>query len=77
MSMTLYFGTSVRPDIIMVAFVQCVLGRCFAGPVRRRMSLGVGGVMCVLAAGMAAYGINAGFGEPFSLSIYSTREYVV
>ena len=47
----------------MVLFVQIVLGRYFAGPVRRRTLLGLGGVCCVLAAGLAAYGLNSGFGE--------------
>ncbi|CAN0336849.1 unnamed protein product, partial [Ascophyllum nodosum] len=52
--------------IIMVLFVQSVLGRCFAGPVRRRTWLGLGGIFCVLAAGLAAYGLNSGFGVPFT-----------
>ena len=51
-------------DVIMVLFVQSVLGRCFAGHVQRRTCLGLGGVACVLAAGLAAYGVNSGFGEP-------------
>lgn len=63
MSMTPYFGSVAPTDVIMVVFVQCVLGRCSAGPVRRRTSLGIGGMFCVLAAGLAAYGFNSGFGE--------------
>ena len=51
-------------DAVMVIFVQSVLGRCFAGHVQRRTCLGLGGVACVLAAGLAAYGVNSGFGEP-------------
>ncbi|CAN0203161.1 unnamed protein product [Ascophyllum nodosum] len=52
--------------VIMVLFVQSVLGRCFAGHVQRRTCLGLGGVACVLAAGLAAYGVNSGFGIPFT-----------
>ena len=51
----------------MVVFVQCVLGRCFAAPVRRRTWLGLGGVLCVLGAGIAAFGINSAFGEENSV----------
>ena len=58
---------TVWPDIIMVVFVQCVLGRCFAGPVRRRTWLGLGGILCVLGAGIAAFGINSAFGKENSV----------
>ncbi|CBN79517.1 conserved unknown protein [Ectocarpus siliculosus] len=58
----LYFATYV----IMVLFVTVSLGRCCAGPVERRSWLGVGGIMLVVAAGLAAYGLNSGFGVPFT-----------
>lgn len=47
----------------MIAFVMVALGRCCSGPVLRRSWLGLGGVMLVVAAGLAAYGVNSGFGE--------------
>ncbi|CBJ26537.1 conserved unknown protein [Ectocarpus siliculosus] len=52
--------------ILMVAFVSVAIGRCCSGPVKRRSWLGVGGVMLVVAAGLAAYGINSGFDIPFT-----------
>ena len=64
----LSFGTcsfTVFPlkDIIMIAFVMIALGRCCSGPVKRRSWLGLGGVMLVVAAGLAAYGFSSGLGE--------------
>ena len=50
-------------DGIMIAFVMVALGRCGTGPVRRRSWLGLGGVVTVVAAGLAAYGFNSGLGE--------------
>lgn len=50
-------------DIIMIAFVMIALGRCCSGSVRRRSWLGLGGVMLVIAAGMAAYGFSSAIGE--------------
>lgn len=50
-------------DIIMIAFITAILGKCGAGPVRRRSWLGVAGIMIIVFAGVAAYGLNSGFGE--------------
>ena len=47
----------------MIAFVVIVLGRCCSGLVKRRSWLGLGGVMLVVAAGLAAYGFSSGLGE--------------
>lgn len=47
----------------MVSFAQIAIGRCCAGPVHRRTWLGLGGVVLVVAAGLAAYGVNSAFGE--------------
>ncbi|CAM9710197.1 unnamed protein product, partial [Ectocarpus sp. 4 AP-2014] len=58
----LYIATYV----IMVLFVMVALGRCCTGPVERRSWLGVGGIVLVVAAGLAAYGLNSGFGVPFT-----------
>ncbi|CAM9391119.1 unnamed protein product [Ectocarpus sp. 12 AP-2014] len=52
--------------VLMVAFVSVAIGRCCSGPVKRRSWLGVGGVMLVVAAGLAAYGLNSGFDIPFT-----------
>ncbi|CAM9415157.1 unnamed protein product, partial [Ectocarpus sp. 8 AP-2014] len=52
--------------VLMVAFVSVVIGRCCSGPVKRRSWLGIGGVMLVVAAGLAAYGLNSGFDIPFT-----------
>lgn len=52
--------------IIMIAFVMIALGRCCSGPVKRRSWLGLGGVMVVSAAGLAAYGFSSGLGVPFT-----------
>ncbi|CAM9899558.1 unnamed protein product, partial [Ectocarpus sp. 12 AP-2014] len=52
--------------VLMVAFVSVVIGRCCGGPVKRRSWLGIGGVMLVVAAGLAAYGLNSGFDIPFT-----------
>lgn len=49
--------------MVMITFVQIAIGRCCAGGVRRRTWLGLGGVMLVLGAGLAAYGLNSAFGE--------------
>lgn len=56
----------VATYIVMIAFVQIAIGRCCAGGVRRRTWLGLGGVMLVLGAGLAAYGLNSAFGVPFT-----------
>ncbi|CAM9260832.1 unnamed protein product [Ectocarpus sp. 13 AM-2016] len=52
--------------VLMIAFVSVAIGRCCSGPVKRRSWLGVGGVMLVVAAGLAAYGLNSGFDIPFT-----------
>eukprot|EP00904_Undaria_pinnatifida_P008203 jgi/Undpi1/4512/HiC_scaffold_18.g07866.m1 len=52
--------------IVMIVFVQIAIGRCCSGAVRRRTWLGLGGVMFVVGAGLAAYGINSAFGIPFT-----------
>lgn len=63
-------------DVIMVLFVTVALGRCCAGPVERRSWLGVGGIVLVVAAGLAAYGLNSGFGKR-ARTIGRTRNLVV
>ncbi|CAM9765761.1 unnamed protein product, partial [Scytosiphon promiscuus] len=50
----------------MIAFITIILGKCGAGPVRRRSWLGLAGVMIIVFAGVAAYGLNSGFGVPFT-----------
>lgn len=50
-------------DVIMTVFVMIALGRCGAGPVMRRTWLGLGGIILVIAAGLAAYGLNSAFGK--------------
>eukprot|EP00752_Nemacystus_decipiens_P004731 g4312.t1 len=52
--------------MVMIVFVMVAIGRCCAGLVRRRTWLGLAGVMLVLAAIMAAYGLNSAFGVPFT-----------
>ncbi|CAM9359742.1 unnamed protein product, partial [Ectocarpus fasciculatus] len=52
--------------VLMIAFVSVALGRCCTGPVKQRSWLAVGGVMFVVAAGLAGYGLNSGFGIPFT-----------
>lgn len=47
----------------MIAVVSVALGRCCSGPVKRRSWLAVGGTVLVVAAGVAAYGLNSGFRE--------------
>lgn len=47
---------------MMIAFVMIVIGRCRTGSVRRRSWLGLAGVMLVVAATMAAFGVNSAFG---------------
>lgn len=47
----------------MIVFITVILGKCGAGPVRRRSWLGVAGVMIIAFSGVAAYGLNSGFGE--------------
>ncbi|CAM9122089.1 unnamed protein product, partial [Laminaria digitata] len=54
-------------DVIMITFVMVALGRCCSGSVKRRSWLGLGGVMTVVAAGLAAYGFNSGLGVPFTI----------
>lgn len=54
----------------MLLFVTVALGRCCSGRVERRGWIGVAGVVTVVAAGLAAYGLNSAFGEPtISLSL--------
>eukprot|EP00904_Undaria_pinnatifida_P008217 jgi/Undpi1/4525/HiC_scaffold_18.g07879.m1 len=53
--------------IIMITFVMIALGRCCSGHVRCRSWLGLGGVMTVVAAGLAAYGFQSGLGVPFTM----------
>lgn len=50
-------------DIIMIVFVSLAVGRCRWDSVHRRPVLGSAGVYVVVAAGLAAYGLNSGFGE--------------
>ncbi|CAN0030848.1 unnamed protein product, partial [Sphacelaria rigidula] len=52
--------------IIMIIFVTIIIGKCRGGSVRRRTWLGLGGVGLVVAAGLAGYGVNSGFGVPFT-----------
>lgn len=47
----------------MIVFVASSLGRCCADSVRRRTCLAFGGVLLVIAAGVAAFGITSGFGQ--------------
>lgn len=47
----------------MILVAMIAIGRCCSGPVRRRSWLGLAGVVLVVLAGLAAYGINSGFGE--------------
>lgn len=62
----------------MITFVQIAIGRCCAGPVRRRTWLGLGGVMLVISAGIAAYGINSAFGKTHNFDGYKyCQQYVV
>ena len=48
----------------MIVVVMVALGRCCSGLVHQRTWLGPGGVLLVIAAGLAAYGINSAFCEP-------------
>lgn len=50
-------------DVLMIAFVSVTIGRCCRGHVKQRSWLAIGGIMFVIAAGVAAYGVNSGFGE--------------
>lgn len=50
-------------DCIMIIFVTVVIGRCWSDSVRRRSWLGLAGVLLVVAAGLAAYGVNSAFGK--------------
>ncbi|CAM9506157.1 unnamed protein product [Ectocarpus sp. 12 AP-2014] len=52
--------------VLMVVFVSVAIGRCCTGSVKQRSWLGIGGVMLVIAAGLAAYGLNSGFDVPFT-----------
>ncbi|CAM9359667.1 unnamed protein product, partial [Ectocarpus fasciculatus] len=52
--------------VLMIVFVSVTLGRCCRGHVRQRSLLAIGGIMFVVAAGVAAYGLNSGFGIPFT-----------
>ena len=55
--------TFIRADIIMIVVVSLAVGRCRSDSVRRRPILGSTGVYVVVAAALAAYGLNSGFGE--------------
>lgn len=57
--------------MIMTVFVIVVMGRCCSGPVLRRTWLGLGGVGSVVAAGLAAYGLNSAFGELLAGPVHS------
>ena len=61
----------VFADIIMIVFVMVAIGRCCAGLVRRRTWLGLAGVILVVAAIMAAYGLNSAFGTSLLSAQYS------
>jgi len=50
-------------DIIMIVVVSLTVGRCRSDSVHRRPVLGSVGVFIVVAAALAAYGVNSGFGE--------------
>ncbi|CAM9472819.1 unnamed protein product [Ascophyllum nodosum] len=57
----------VCPDLIMLVVVMIAIGRFHAKDnVRRRSWLGNAGLYVVMAAGLAAYGLNSGFGVPFT-----------
>ncbi|CAM9835466.1 unnamed protein product [Ectocarpus sp. 12 AP-2014] len=62
---TLHFVPRVA-DVLMIAFVSVTIGRCCRGHVEQRSWLAIGGIMFVIAAGVAAYGVNSGFGVPFT-----------
>ena len=49
--------------MLMIFFITINLGKCGAGSVRRRSWLGLAGVMIIMLAGVASYGLNSGFGE--------------
>ncbi|CBJ26527.1 conserved unknown protein [Ectocarpus siliculosus] len=53
-------------DVLMIAFVSVTIGRCCRGHVKQRSWLAIGGIVFVIAAGVAAYGVNSGFGVPFT-----------
>ncbi|CAM9814630.1 unnamed protein product [Ectocarpus sp. 4 AP-2014] len=52
--------------VLMIAFVSVTIGRCCRGHVKQRSWLAIGGIIFVIAAGVAAYGVNSGFGVPFT-----------
>ncbi|CAM9472679.1 unnamed protein product, partial [Ascophyllum nodosum] len=57
----------VATYLIMLTFVMVAIGRCRSEDnVRRRSWLGNAGLYVVVAAGLAAYGLNSGFGVPFT-----------
>ena len=60
----------------MIVFVSLALGRCCSGFVNQRSWLGLGGVLLVFAAGLAAYGINSAFGEPLGATPASAPPYL-
>lgn len=47
----------------MIVVVSLAIGRCRSDSVHRRPILGTAGVYIVVAAALAAYGLNSGFGE--------------
>ncbi|CAM9372874.1 unnamed protein product, partial [Hapterophycus canaliculatus] len=60
---TFLFGLTY---LIMLVFITVILGKCGAGPVRRRTWLGVAGVMIIIFSGVGAYGLNSACGVPFT-----------
>lgn len=47
----------------MFVVVSVAVGRCRMGSVHSRPDLGSASIYVVVAAGLAAYGVNSGFGE--------------
>lgn len=56
----------------MITFVMVVIGRCWDPAVLGRNFVALGGVTLVLAAGLAAYGVNSAFGR-FSFDAKKNR----
>lgn len=62
------FPAHTYVDIVMLVFITINLGKCGAGSVRRRSWLGLAGVVIIVLAGVAAYGLNSGFGKLHALA---------
>ena len=59
---------SLSPDLIMLVVVMIAIGRFHSKEnIHRRSWLGNAGLYVVMAAGLAAYGLNSGFGEGLSM----------